>query len=58
MRICKFREVHDEDYRQIFQIANGWKHKQNNEKFRPFYVKHSSFFCLIQVTDLLLKDVW
>ena len=56
MCICKFRALHDEDYQQIFQIANCWGHTDKTTKrFRPVYVQHNQFLCLIEVLDILLK---
>lgn len=57
IRICKFCELHDEDYQQIFQIANGWK--RSNKTMKNFVLPTLNIACsfLIQVIDFLLKDV-
>ena len=48
VHICKFCELHDKGYQQIFQkwLMVG-AHKKNNAKFHPVYVKHNLHFCLI-----------
>ena len=54
--ICKFRELQDGDYQQMFQAANGWGHTDNTRKsFVPSMWNTTSFSVWSKSSDCILK---
>ena len=56
--ICKFFELNDEDYQQIFQMANVWGlTNKANKTVSSIYVNHNYFFCSwFSIKDLRLIE--